>query len=591
MPLTHTFPLLTHLWFSMLTCVLLEGVAVYCWQFRKEAGGLPQTLLQATKGLWIFGLIMINQPMAFGQRILWAHFTALCSLLAAVCWYLFIVEVSGYDHRQPRWFQMLVYGFALFSSVVVFTNPWHQLFWNHFFASGAQLSCGVGWLGRLCLGIGYLLVFYSFLISILWERQTTGLRKILARLYIFPGLIAWAGHILNIQPGVHPFEPLTQGLLISSLVNTFAFFWWRGYSIVPYARQAATRRMIDGLLVIDSDGYIVELNDAAQELFHALPVKVGMRLSDAVAKLPPLAPIEFSNRPVTIEACLRAGEPVQFLQVVSEPLQTPSGHALGRVLIFHDVTRESRQHAHLVEQQKTLARIRERQLLGRELHDGPGQIFSFLAMQTAATRRQLAAGNLERADEQLAEILSALEIQNQALRQRINGLQQPSTVGMDLVTALSEQLARYEKACGLETRLECDFAWPAGLLSPLHEEQILRILQEAMTNVRKSAHAAQLTIHCTCEEDALIFQVVDDGCGFNLPSAQRDSGHHGLRIMQERAEEIGAELRIDSHPGRGTTVELRIPADPARILEIKADGDRLTEAVFVSTEEDIQAAK
>jgi two-component system nitrate/nitrite sensor histidine kinase NarX len=97
------------------------------------------------------------------------------------------------------------------------------------------------------------------------------------------------------------------------------------------------------------------------------------------------------------------------------------------------------------------------------------------------------------------------------------------------------------------------------MLAPSTEAQLLHILQEALANARKSAQANLVRIVIEKQDGHIVFLVEDDGCGFDPAVSGQRVGHHGLAIMRERAEEIGAQLTIDSYPEGGTRVELRVP--------------------------------
>ncbi len=95
-------------------------------------------------------------------------------------------------------------------------------------------------------------------------------------------------------------------------------------------------------------------------------------------------------------------------------------------------------------------------------------------------------------------------------------------------------------------------------LSPEVQAQMIRILQEALSNIRKHAHAQRVWVSLHEWEGDLILEVGDDGQGFD-PSEMPELSRYGLRGMRERAEFIGADLQVTSHPRQGTVVRLRLP--------------------------------
>jgi two-component system nitrate/nitrite sensor histidine kinase NarX len=95
------------------------------------------------------------------------------------------------------------------------------------------------------------------------------------------------------------------------------------------------------------------------------------------------------------------------------------------------------------------------------------------------------------------------------------------------------------------------------LLPPEHEEQILPIAQEALLNAHHHAQAKQIALRLERQADRIEMTIQDDGKGFDPTRARGNGeGHFGLSIMRARAARIGAELHVDSEPGRGTRVRL-----------------------------------
>jgi signal transduction histidine kinase len=125
--------------------------------------------------------------------------------------------------------------------------------------------------------------------------------------------------------------------------------------------------------------------------------------------------------------------------------------------------------------------------------------------------------------------------------------------------ALEEQLEWYRRHCDFAAELHLRCAWSPAMVSPVAAAQALRIVQEALANVRKSAAASRVRVIVERDGGQLQIAVEDDGRGFDPEAARRQPGHHGLNIMRERAEEIGGRLEIASTPGSGSKVSLILP--------------------------------
>lgn len=394
-----------------------------------------------------------------------------------------------------------------------------------------------------------------------WVLRSAGLRRRQAWVMLAGSLFSWMAHILVSVPAFSVLAPLPSTFMLSSITVAWAYFHWRIFGIVPLAQEVVVKTMIDGLMVVDESDHVVEMNPTAQTIFAGMPET----FKDAVTTWPALHGFQGEGSLTTVEASREVSGMPAFFQVAQTPLQTSTGHRLGRVLVFKDVTTEKQQQARIVEQQKALSTLGERQRLGRELHDGAGQIWSFLAMQAQAARKLIAKQSYAQADQSLARLLEIVQGVHMDLRESITGLQANVSGEQGFLQAIEEQLRWYREHCNLEAELVVRCDCPEGLLSPSVEAQLLRIVQEALANVRKSAQASRVQVLVEQEEDRLKILVEDDGCGFDPKQSGRQTGHHGLLMMRERADEIGALLTIDSRAGAGTRIHILAPITAAAL--------------------------
>jgi len=145
------------------------------------------------------------------------------------------------------------------------------------------------------------------------------------------------------------------------------------------------------------------------------------------------------------------------------------------------------------------------------------------------------------------------------IRESILGLRVALTEGR-LWPALATYLEQYEERYGIHTDLRQPEALSDGAFEPQVEVQLLRIIQEALTNARKHSRARSVCVRFAAQNGCAQITVQDDGCGFDPAEAYGDSaGRVGLRVMSERAEEIGGSLAVQSAPGEGTQVVVTVP--------------------------------
>jgi two-component system nitrate/nitrite sensor histidine kinase NarX len=204
---------------------------------------------------------------------------------------------------------------------------------------------------------------------------------------------------------------------------------------------------------------------------------------------------------------------------------------------------------------KEAAVSHERNLLARELHDSIAQSLAFLKIQVQLMRDALASGDAQRVQAVLAEIDTGVRESYGDVRELLLHFRTRAT-SEQIEPALQTTLRKFEHQSGIAASLQMQ---GQGLpLAPDVQLQVLHIVQEALSNVRKHARASHVWLDVQ-QQPQWRFEVRDDGLGFDVDDPGRGEVHVGLRIMAERAERIGATLELISTPGRGSSVVLQLP--------------------------------
>jgi len=256
---------------------------------------------------------------------------------------------------------------------------------------------------------------------------------------------------------------------------------------------------------------------------------------------------------VTVPLALHArvlGEVELFYR--SEPLLSDEERGLFEALASHLAGAMESLRAAALDRESAVAG--ERQLLAQELHDSIAQSLAFLKIQMQLLRDAMA-----RADEVAIGVTmneldagvreSYADVRELLLHFRVR------THTEDIEPALRETLSKFEHQSGLLSHLTVH---GQGLPLPADVQiQVLHIVQESLSNVRKHAQARQVWVDVQTQPSWCV-SVRDDGCGFDVQAGPPDDTHVGMRIMRERAQRIGATLECDSNPD-GTRIELRLP--------------------------------
>lgn len=218
-------------------------------------------------------------------------------------------------------------------------------------------------------------------------------------------------------------------------------------------------------------------------------------------------------------------------------------------------------NAHLHSQAAEIAVSRERLRIAHEMHDGIAQVLGYVNTKVAAANEYLRRGNPEEASTQLRELAGSARQAYTDVRESIVGLRTLPGSNRSLAEVLAEFLDQWKEQSGVSAQLTID----ADLrLQPSVELQVVRIIQEALTNIRKHARAAKVRVEVRKQGDRLLASITDDGVGFNPVSNSRgEFPRFGLTTMRERAISIGAVLELDTKPGSGTTVRFAMPLSSA----------------------------
>ena len=225
--------------------------------------------------------------------------------------------------------------------------------------------------------------------------------------------------------------------------------------------------------------------------------------------------------------------------------------------------------ARLRDELRALAVQGERERIAREMHDGLAQVLGYVNTKSQAVDEMLADGRVAEARKQLGELAAAARSVYVDVREAILSLSPPVLPERGLASALEEYAARYAESSKLAVRFQATSEANQAPLSTEIKAEVFGIAREALTNVRKHAHAQRVTIGLTREGAEVVLRISDDGVGFDPEAAGRGPEkwpHFGLAGMRERAEAVGGRVAWHSRPGAGSEVELRVPVAPGAAI-------------------------
>ncbi len=217
------------------------------------------------------------------------------------------------------------------------------------------------------------------------------------------------------------------------------------------------------------------------------------------------------------------------------------------------------QHGLMTAQLQSLSIIDERARIAREMHDGLAQVLGYLNLQVQTLSTLLHQGKFEHLENELTQMRQAVQTAHADVRENILSLRTTLAHQMGLVQAVREYLTEFGIQTGVATEFNCDVEGELNLAS-IAEVQLVCILQEALTNVRKHSKATHVKVAISREHwngtEEVCMRVHDNGIGFTSAGSKRN---FGLETMRERAESTHGRLVIQSRQEYGTSIECHLP--------------------------------
>ena len=557
------------------TAILCALLALYTWQHRTVDGArlLVIILVACTLDMVAYGgeLLADDLPgkLFFVQLRYLAIAISIPSFILAALWY------AGHDQWLKPHRVALLTILPTLSMLILLTNDWHHL---HYATVGLDSSAGfpafaktngpLYWfyiahsLAYEFIAVGIML--QTFFAASRQQRTQTGLVLLGTSVPLLATLI----YLLGMRPyGFFNFTPLA--FTTTGLTFGWAILRHRLLDLRPIAYSAVLDRIQIGVIILDATGRIVDLNHAAQgDLKVNAREVVGKPLAQATAQWQHLAEHFARGAPAHEDVVRELDGERRVFTVETSSLGT---HADGQLVLLRDVTIHRQRERDALAQHRALTVIEEREKMARELHDGVAQVMGYMHTQTNVALDQLAHDQTELTEATLATMRDVAQDAHADLREFILGVRAGETPAKGFFVTLEKYLAQFRANYHLAVALSKPDDWDDDTLDPSSEVHLLRVIQEALTNARKHAHASHVQVMLTLTEHTGQVIVADDGQGF-VPGEAEAGKHFGLQILRERMNDIGGTLEIRSVLGQGTQVIVQVPRTqpkPAHLNQLR----------------------
>ena len=326
----------------------------------------------------------------------------------------------------------------------------------------------------------------------------------------------------------------------------------RGLTLPDVDLRQLLEALPDAVLIVDGQGTMVYANTLAERLsgypaselagkpvellvperFRALHVR---HRSDYVAN-PRARPMG-----ANLQISMRRKDGREFpADIALSPLQTPSG--LNVVAAVRDAT-----------ERQLLALVEDRERIAKELHDGVIQSLFAVGMTLQAT--QARADQADAVRSRLDAAIESIDAAIRDLRNYIFGLRPGLLADRQLDPALRELARDFEERTGVVMVVDVDPAMASHFASSAAD--LVQIAREGLSNVARHAQATTCKLSLLRQQEHAVLEIDDDGQGFD--AREVPAAGQGLRNIRERARALGGDVVLESTPGEGTTLQVRLP--------------------------------
>jgi signal transduction histidine kinase len=424
--------------------------------------------------------------------------------------------------------------------------------------------------------------------SILFWRSTRDGRS--SHWYVWLSICLTVAGFAELQYAFHPYQPratqlgdLLRLFFYTGLLLTLGVEWSRGYK-----RLQLQARELEALHALMTPPSVQDVPAIIRHVVDVVSRSLGVNARVVVSDRSHPQPDSLSTQLIHLDEHL-VGDPSDARRVVVAFGEGPDGKSafgvplivgerrLGMLVIdqgeggefsgedmrllrsFGAQASVLLERSLLYEEVAAGAVLEERSRLAREIHDGLAQHLAFLKMRVAWLQRSPSKLELSH----LVDIETVLETALTEARQAITTLRM-APVGTTTADAIATYAAEFGQVSGLRVDTECLDDVPE--IGPKARVELLRIVQEALNNVRKHARARRVQVHIAPCDGCIEVRIQDDGVGFVVEDDFQ--GHFGMDIMSERAQSIGGRLEVTSTPRSGTEVRVTVPAGEREPISI-----------------------
>lgn len=531
---------------------------------RNSKGALSFILSMFVVTVWSSGNALEMASVDFGTKLFWANvqYFAYCYsplTLLAMC-----MEFTGYDRwvrsRKIIWIAVI----PTIILILVWTDGLHGLMR---YDMQMDYSGSFPVIDKKYGPVFYIHALYSHSLNILaWALliravffKNTVYRKQAISLLVGMSLIVIPNilYISGLGP-VKRFDITPVFFGPAGIIIALGIFRYKLFDLVPVARAAVIENMDAGVMVLDMQNRVLDINPAFRKIADYSNRNIdGIKVEELCGKVPVLLKTCTDINTTHSEFAINKDGISRVYEVFLSSLNDNRGMSSGRLIVIYDITQKKQEQKRYLEQQWKIAVTEERERLARDLHDDLGQVLGFINLQTQGIRKELANADIDIVSQKLDRLVHVSQEAHNDIREYIRNIRNTEVLAKDFAAGLIKDINSFEEQSGLRVKLDIPSGYTGEELKPDIRINTLNIVREALNNIRKHADADNVYMGLSVSKEQLCVTVEDDGKGFNTEADM--ANRYGLNIMKERASDISAKIEINSAPAKGCRISLAVP--------------------------------
>ncbi len=579
----------------ILSALMAAAVVALSWRRRSAPGAPAMILFMSALVIWSLTYAIRWHVSDLPKQYFWLDATYFGVVLIPVAFLIFVLQYTGRAHWLTRRRLLLLCVAPALTLILLWTDDWHGLFYGGRRTTGSILNGGPAFWFNALYSYGLLLLAVALLVRA--YRRTPAFYRPQTGVILLGALLPWIGNVISIA-GLSPFPDLDITpfvFTLSGLMFAVGLFYYHLLDVAPIARDKLVESMADGVIVLDPQRRIVDINPAAQRITQLSPAVIGQPAALALRSWPELNEVLDCDQETHRELCTPLGCQ-HIYDVYVAPLVDRFQHATGRLATLHDITQrkqneEELAHARDVAQAANRAKSIFLASMSHELRTPLNAILGFselMSRDPGLSRQQ--ADTLAIINHSGAHLLSLINdvldlAKIEAGRSTLN------QVDFNLHQLLEDLVDLFRLRAEAKGLLLVLTLWPDAPRW-VHGDQgkLRQVLINLMGNAVKFTETGLVELSVSWADDGsgrLLFAVQDSGPGIAPeelatifdPFVQAGNGHAaregtglGLAISRQYVHLLGGELTAFSAgvAGQGSLFQFSIPLEPVEEPEERA---------------------